>query len=229
MQFLDGAYQRVGRAGKHLTNLNRRVNTVRQTIVDGVVFERKPQKFQLPNGRIVNGVLGSATFPINFPIPPIINILIGETIYNLRAALDYLIYDLAILDSGQVIDGTQFPIDDTVEGFKGRRKNFLKGLSDKHIAAIERLQPCYGCNWTKDIRVLSNPDKHRHLTVIRHPVNISLTEGSTEAIIAGQTVDVKKDISINIAFSNGMPVVETLKRLKLEITKTLDAFTPEFK
>ena len=155
MQFLDGAYQRVGRASKHLTNLNRRVNTVRQSIDEVVLLERKPQKFQLPNGRIVNGVLGSVSFPINAPIPPIISILIGETIYNLRASLDYLIYDLAILDSGQVTDGTQFPIDDTVKAFEKRRNNFLKGLSDEHVAAIERLQPCYGCNWTKVLRVIS--------------------------------------------------------------------------
>jgi len=229
MQPLNGAYKRVERAGKHLTNLNRRVNIAQQAIIDSVVLQRKPQKFQLSDGRVVNGVLGSVTFPLNAPIPPIINILIGETIYNLRAALDYLIYDLARLDSGKVINGTQFPIEDVVKRFKGRRNTFLKGLSDEHVAAVEGLQPCHGCHWTKILRDISNPDKHRHLTFVRHPINISLSEGSTEAIIAGKAVDVKKDIYAQIAFSDGMPVVETLNKLKVEITKTLDAFKPEFK
>src|SRR5262249_11398095 len=42
-------------------------------------------------------------------IPPMTSILIGEVVYNLRAALDYLVYELAILDSGSIQDGTQFP------------------------------------------------------------------------------------------------------------------------
>ena len=139
MQPLDGAYQRLTRAGKHLTNLNRKVNIVCQEIVDDVSLERKQRKILLHNGRIVNGVLGSVAFPLNPQIPPIISILIGEVIYNLRAALDYLIYDLAWLESGRVIDGTQFPIEDTVKGFSRRRNTFLKGLRDKHIAAVETM------------------------------------------------------------------------------------------
>ncbi len=105
MHPLDGAYQRVRRAGIHLTNLNRRTRIICQTKSDGVVIERKPQTFLLPNGRRVKGVLGKATFTIE-PMSPIISILIGETIYNLRSALDYLVYDLAQLDAQKVIKGT---------------------------------------------------------------------------------------------------------------------------
>ena len=50
-------------------------------------------------------------------IPAMLGILIGETIYNLRAILDYLVYELAILDSGQIQKGTQFPIEDTESEF----------------------------------------------------------------------------------------------------------------
>jgi hypothetical protein len=37
--------------------------------------------------------------PSEFPHPPIISIVLGEICYNLRSALDYLIYELAAYDA----------------------------------------------------------------------------------------------------------------------------------
>ncbi|MCH8188130.1 MAG: hypothetical protein IIB66_05415, partial [Proteobacteria bacterium] len=122
--------------------------------------------------------MGSATFPIE-PVPHIIKILVGEITYNLRAALDYLVYELARLDSGEVKNGTQFPIEDTEDGFKRKRNAFLKGVSDKHVAIIESLQPYSGCDWTRILRDLSNPDKHRQLTISKSSVVYSIPQGST--------------------------------------------------
>lgn len=227
MHPLDGAYQRVRRAGIHLTNLNRRVTALCKAIIDGVVGERKPQTLQI-DGREVEVVLGKASIPFS-PIPPIISILVGETIYNLRAALDYLVYELACFDAKSIVKDTQFPIQDTEESFWAWKKKRLKGVSDKHVAALKRLQPCDGCDWTKVLASISNPDKHMHLTVVRSPVTIHPSKGSTEAIIAsGKAVDVKSDVSVYIAFSDGTPVIDTLKQLKLEVAQTLDAFKSEF-
>lgn len=228
MQPLDGAYQRARRARIHLANLKKRIRVFRQVIDDSIVIDRKPALIRLPNGREVKGVIGNAHFRLE-PPPPVISILVGEIIYNLRAALDYLIYELAKFDSKKVIQGTQFPIDDLEDVFKGRGNNFLKGVSNKHIAIIEGLQPCYGCDWMKVLRGISNPDKHRELTIINRGVALSILPGSTEAIIAGQAVNVKDGVSINIAFSDGTPVIETLEQLHSEITKVLNLFKPEFK
>jgi len=228
MQSLDGAYQRVKRARIHLANLKKRIKVFRQVIYDSIVINRKPALFQLPDGRKVKGVLGSAHFRLE-KSPYIITILVGETIYNLRAALDYLVYELAQLDSNQIVEKTQFPIEDSKEVFKGRRKNYLKGVSDKHITIIKGLQPCYGCQWTKVLREISNPDKHRELTIIQRGVGLNIVPGgSTEVIIAGKPVEVKDSVSIDIAFSDGTPIIETLEQLKLEIAKTLDTFKSEF-
>jgi len=139
MQPLDGAYQRVKRAGVHLANLKRRSNILCQEKSGAVVIQRKPATFLLPDGRKIRGVLGSAAFPIG-PTPQIFSILAGEVIYNLRAALDYLVYELAKVDSDYVVYRTQFPI----------------------------------------------------------------------------------------TFRNGMPIVDTLQQLKLDVTQTLDMFKPEF-
>lgn len=218
MRPFDGAYQRVRRAGIHLTNLNRRANAISQARGNLVIIESKPALDRLPDGTEMPVVSSTMKFPSEIEtVPPIISLLVGEIIYNLRAALDYLIYDLARLDSGQVVKRTQFPIEDTVDKFERRRNTFLKGVSDEHVAAITKLQPCDGCNWTKTLASISNPDKHRHLTVFRSPVYITPSLGSAEPIIA-----------IYIAFNDGTLVIDTLKQLKLKVAKTLDAFKLEF-
>jgi hypothetical protein len=63
----------------------------------------------------------------------------------LVAALDYLIFVLAKSDSGVEQDGTQFPVCKRKEFFDRGRKTMLKGMSDEHVALIERLQPYKGC------------------------------------------------------------------------------------
>ena len=44
----------------------------------------------------------------------------GETIYNLRSALDYLVYVLARAGKPSNVRDTQFPIEDTMDNFAGR-------------------------------------------------------------------------------------------------------------
>jgi hypothetical protein len=236
MHPLDGAYQRVRRARKHLTNLKKRITVFRGVISDNIAINRKPAKFILPDGREVMGVLGELSFRIE-PPPTIIPILVGETIYNLRAALDYLVYGLACFDSKQVVENTQFPIEDKGDVFirriggagTKRRGVYLAGVNDTHVAIISQFQPCYGCKWTRVLREISNPDKHRKLTIIKAPMVYNIPDGSTERIIDGQSVNMENGISLNIGFSNGLPIVETLEQLHSEVTKTLNLFKLDFK
>jgi hypothetical protein len=78
------------------------------------------------------------------------------------------------------------------------------------------------------LREISNPDKHRHLSTIGSPVVYSPPVGSTEAIIAGQPVDMKLGISIQVVFSDGTPVIETLEQLCSQVSETLIDFHSEF-
>jgi len=110
--------------------------------------------------------------------PPELAVRVGEMIYNLRAALDYVVFEIAHHDSGVKQNGTQFPVEDRPEGFAGRRKSFLKGVSDEHVALIESYQPYEGCRWTTLLVSLSNPDKHRQLHVLLTEVGSEL-EAST--------------------------------------------------
>jgi hypothetical protein len=169
-----------------------------------------------------------------------IGVLIGEICYNLRSALDYLVFELAKHDSGIAQDGTQFPIEDKRKNFKSRKKTWLKGINLGHIAAIERLQPYNGCDWTKALRELSNRDKHREFAQIDgdfaadaysigNPKFDRLTSAVRRTVhpIYGE-MDVKVDFTSRIFFADGTPIVETLEKVKLQVADTLAAFQAEF-
>jgi hypothetical protein len=124
----------------------------------------------------VEGNTVTPRFPAEQPTPKL-GIRVGEIIYQIRATLDHLVFQMAWSDSGQTNFRTQFPIEDTPEGFRGRIKpikrrkgfvqdNWLTGVSADHVKAIEELQPYKGVDWTKILRELSNEDKHRTLNLL---------------------------------------------------------------
>lgn len=187
------------------------------------------------------------------PIPGKVPILVGEIVNNLRSALDYLVYELAILDSGFAQNGTQFPIEDEPTGFQGRRKSYLRGVSDPHAASVERLQPYNGVDWTRKLRAISNPDKHRHLTIQTHNSSVVATAGKDPAEVFGEPgiepesvkglfisltipdptlltpMHVQLHLAFFIAFDDGMPIIETLEQMQTEVANMLTNFKPEFK
>jgi hypothetical protein len=152
---LDGAFERVNRAQEHFAELQHYISIFGQFQLDTSAIHFDPN----PPYEV------KVFAPVSFSSPSaIVSVVLGELIYNLRSALDYLIFELARHDSRVIQHGTQFPIDDKPKKFAEHIPTRLKGLSGAHIAAIERLQPYNGCNWTKLLRDLSNPDKHRELT-----------------------------------------------------------------
>jgi hypothetical protein len=166
--------------------------------------------------------------------PPIFAILIGETIYNLRAALDYLVYEIAHLDTGKPKNGTKFLIEDTIKGWnehlphpgmprKRQRKLWLHKLTLAHQAALKRLQPCCGCKWTGQLRDLSNPDKHHRLLAVS--ASKSDRRGSA---IAFYSVVVNLKLTTHVEFQNGSPVVKTLKLFQKQVADVIEAFDPDF-
>jgi hypothetical protein len=229
MHPLDGAYQRVSRARHHLEDLKPQVNALRQAAHDRVSLSRKPGIFTLPDGRKVRAVRGSVSAFI-VPAPLEVSVLIGEVAQHLRIALDYLVYELACFDAKRVVDRTQFPVADSEERFKDllARYNLRHTLTPEHIAAIERLQPLSGCHWIARLSDLSNPDKHRHLTAVVSPIAVTLSPGSTEAILAGSQVDVQSDIAIQITFRDGTPVIESLEQFQSQVSQVLRDFHREF-
>lgn len=231
---LDDCFERVDRASEHLGDLERRIDGAIRKQANALVIEHDPNA---PH-HVKRVTRGSETF-----WEMRIAILIGEIFYNLRSALDYLIFKLAKLDSGIEQDGTQFPIDDEKESFDTHvKRGWLEGLNAAHCAAIEGLQPYNGCDWSKRLRDYSNPDKHRHLIAtggdgIFH-VHSSLEkdlsrcwgyEHEAPHPVPGQPpVKVKVYFSGNIAFGNGAPIIDTIREIKAGVADTLAKFSPEF-
>jgi hypothetical protein len=236
---LDGAFARVDRAEEHLANLKNRVDEYFKPLGGGMEV------------RVVPGHLPQ--MPSNPPdlgeIPLTFGILIGETVQNLRTALDYLIYELANWRSGvNPKRRTQFPIESTPDGFDGRIDTYLKGVLEEHVATIKGLQPFGGRrNWLWHIQDISNTDKHNVV-----PTTIGFGEmmiyGGTDATTAtlaggyakpGDPVGMYFKIPASIAIQEGddpapkrlpnhRPAIALLEDLVAETRALLKTFDPFF-
>ena len=118
------------------------------------------------------------------PVAPIEwSIRIGEILYNLRSALDHLVWQLVLANGQKPSRSNEFPITKD-ESDWSKNKNKLKGVAPRVEAIIERLQLFTGgINLPFDVgafqtlNTLCNIDKHRYLIVAI--VNSSGTEPIT--------------------------------------------------
>jgi len=138
------------------------------------------------------------------PPSPEWGVYVGEIAYNLRSALDQLVYQLALLNTPcETVARSrslQFPIflrrnslDKTKRGqtFEGRRKDMLGLLLPKHQALIEGLQPYKRGSSTRFktvgpplrggrnsplfwLQEINNADKHRLIQVVATRIGIGL-------------------------------------------------------
>ena len=237
---LSGSWERIARADSHIRQMKRRARALERLIEDKAVAYHQTSSLQLllkPGERIARSY--NQIFPTT---PPIFPIIAGEVIYNLRSALDYLMYELCGHRSG-----TQFPIED-IKRSKDGKHGFDARMDEMKVPAsargpLEALQPYAGCAWTKTLREISNPDKHRRLTVLygkwsaRHTIEVQHSGAFLDrpgkvfkaASHADADVHVDCEGSIEIQFPDGRAVLETLEILKRHVSQTILSFEPEFK
>jgi len=222
---LRGAKLRNQRAANHLWELERKITEFQGDEVRATV-----DKDALEAGEVTQPVIdwSSAKRPPTWWMA----IVAGETLYNLRASLDYLVYALAVLDSGARQKNTQFPIAATSAAWSKQRAARLRGVNIHHRARLESYQPFRGCEWTRTLRDLSNPDKHQTLTSV-HTRFDGLLRASTET--AQPVSDEPNRLNIALPgqtmgfyFWNDHPVIETLTRLTRDVAEVLGAFQGDF-
>ena len=243
---LVDARARVRRASEHIARLRREPMAVsrggihsNQSVVGagpGVAVEDSTHTDSIAAGE-------------SLVVPPIASVLIGETIYNLRGALDYLVYELSILDSGEIKKRTQFPIESSPDNWTQRLGDYLRGLSKPHQAAIKALQPFDGCAWTALIRDLSNSDKHRRLIATSGRASKAMTLSRLRLSATGEvSVTVDTDLSTvddalgiegasqftALSFDSPtsgqrFPVTETLDLLARQVADVIETFEPDFR
>jgi hypothetical protein len=229
---LDPAFARIDRAGEHLSELERHIQEIARKQANTCLIQFNPD----PPYQVLKVDLPPETY-FGMRVP----ILVGEICYHLRSALDYLVFELAKLDSGVEQERTQFPIEDDPNGFRGNAPRFFKGFNPSHIAAIERLQPYNGCNWVALLRDCSNPDKHRHLIGGKGGAGItvhsSLERNDFDRLLGFERyaphptlgkVKVKVYNTISVTFDDGTPVIYALEEIQSEVANTLREFNPDF-
>jgi hypothetical protein len=113
------------------------------------------------------------------PCPLEWGVLVGEILHNLRSALDHLVWELVILETGEApkprkpgsTTKTGFPIFETPGGYDGDRgeRLMLHGVGAPARALIRSEQPFHTGEDVASplwhLHVLSNFDKHRTLHV----------------------------------------------------------------
>ena len=157
-------------------------------------------------------------------------IWIGEATYNLRAALDYLVYVLACQANGwRHVLGTQFPICDSKAEFIRRTPSWLTCVPAQAVERIEEVQPFAGCEWTRLLRDLSNPDKHRSMTGLTS--NARVVRGDDPAIAyALRPEDRSPDryyfVCQVVVKDTNQDVVDTLKLVHREVLALIREFKP---
>jgi hypothetical protein len=232
---LYGARLRWTRADSFLAEADKLVSTWSQKCVDGIVPS--------DDGR-------TADFSHWPEVPEMLSVVIGDALHNFRAALDYVVFELARHDSGQPQEQTQFLIEDIKNdpenrnvGFDYRQKRHLRGLHRPHIDMVEAFQPYRDVRWSRSLRDISNPDKHRQLTLLTHDgqlVGVSIRHSPTgrfkgAARIAGRDLafdryDVEIDAYSTFVTSgkNPIPVMPELRSIQAGVLEVLDRFEPEF-
>lgn len=100
------------------------------------------------------------------------SVIFGEILYNLRSALDHLVWQLVLANGETPGRHNAFPITNDVQGWERVKDNLLNGVSSRHKSMIGYLQPYTGgINLPFDVSMLkflddlSNIEKHRYLIV----------------------------------------------------------------
>ncbi len=155
MSALQQSKLRVDRANEKLTALDREIERARSAALK-MAAEQADFNAPDPLFKFMREVRDEA------------RLLTSEFALHARTALDYVVFALALRDTGSEQKGTQFPINECLEDFARNRTGCLKHLTDDHVAMIENFQPYKGFRLRSlsTLHRLSNRDKHREFAHI---------------------------------------------------------------
>ena len=227
MPSLADAYARLERADEHL----REVHALAQQICSAQAEATRVQV--APGVTLLLGELGQvfSVESANTPISGRLSVLVGDSVNCLRSCLDYLVGELAELDSGSRKSRTQFPVEQSADAFRSRRQSFLNGVNDAHVTHIELLQPYNGTSWTTKLAHVSNWDKHNKLVLVAHDYIVSGTITMGETSDAGEMPiqhQISLQPSLRIQLQEGLQLLETLDEVRTGVASTLEHFLPKF-
>lgn len=160
-----------------------------------------------PEGHGVVGLRRRVEMPADIPL------LLGEVLYQLRAALDNCVYTLAVLTTGSDPppgeQRLQFPIYDTPREWKNNESR-LNDLTDDHRRMLKDVQAFNDPRWDREhlalLNRLAREDRHRTLRVVaailwEADLDVSVRPGS------GATITEALVFNLNAVVDDKTPVV----------------------
>jgi hypothetical protein len=173
---------KVERAKKHIGDLEREIRAFLET--NPYVVSLKPHN-HIPHTKVY--YLVKAEDP-----PAVISAITGDALFNLRAALDHLAYQLAEVNgttSEKILRATCFPISDDAAKYKAEAPGKVKGMSQAAIKAIDACKPYKGGNdplW--HLHKLNNIDKHRFVITVGSAISVQTLPRHLKRMIMENTL-----------------------------------------
>lgn len=170
----------------------------------------------------------------NMPKTPIdYSIRVGEIAYNLRSALDHLVWQLVIYNGREPSSRNEFPIYSGEDQYSADIKHKLNGIKQQHIDAIRCFQPfqedsAVGAHlWM--LNSICNIDKHRHLHVV------ALHTSANAHLDNGTDPDLADRMGGGLALVTMLKGTEHEDKVNIEVTtdicfmdKTLEEASPGY-
>ena len=175
MELFPSALAKIARAEKHAESLKSEI----AAFLAEENYEVR-QNFDAETGR------KTAIFHVLREVPVEWSVILGEILHNLRSALDHIITDLTVAESGHPLEQTEFPIfEDEAAFFALRTKGGqagqpapnsglfkIRGVSPAARAVIQGLQPFESAKVGKIaslliVHNLNIIDKHRTINIVR--------------------------------------------------------------
>lgn len=135
------------------------------------------------------------TFRGSPPVLPLkYSVQIGEIAYNLRSALDHLVWQLVLANYKRPTRSNEFPIFTDAKAFQKAKTRKLSGVSRESVDRITVMQPfCEDPRWPLlgALQELCNIDKHRTLHLPQLRWDVLIDNQSDRAVKA--TLSTRKD------------------------------------
>ena len=160
---------RLGQAKENYFALTRELNEFLYDHIKGMIkgFDRSTGNFVLQLRHPKESTVGGR--------PKVLVVLIVE---NLRASLDYMTFELSVLNKPDLKKrDPQFIIVDSESKFDPQAKTGLRHLTAEQRELVEQLQPYNGNKLLGLLGEIVNHGKHRHLLSLRNVSPLDITFG----------------------------------------------------
>ncbi len=175
----DGIQLKLERASEHLKVLHQEVSAFLDGEAHGIITDFHSE----PGCMLLKARVSQSP-------PPHFAVLIGETLYHLRACLDYLACELTKLNHCPVTTKVEFPIFDKREAFRKGRAIRIGGMTPRYQAVIQREQPFRRSEGSPHddslwlLHALAKADRHQFLHLTVSAVDVAIVQFRPKAAVA---------------------------------------------